>query len=263
MLIFKKSLGQNLLVDKNIIFKILNLTKINNKNVLEIGPGTGNLTKHILEKKPERLILIEKDKRLCEFLRSELNNFKNYKIYNEDILKFNFNLIKKSEIIFGNLPYNISTQILAKIIKFEKFHSQIEKIVFMFQKEVADRILAKPNNKDYGRITILANLKFDIIQNFKISKECFFPSPKIDSKIIAFKPKAKIKYKIKNIENLEKITQIFFAGRRKMINKPFSKIFKNYKEIAKSLNIDLNKRPSELACEDFYEITEIYEKILD
>ena len=133
----------------------------------------------------------------------------------------------------------------------------------MFQKEVADRILAKPNNKNYGRITILANLKFDIIQNFKISKECFFPSPKIDSKIIAFKPKTKIKYKIKNIENLEKITQIFFAGRRKMINKPLSKIFKNYKEIAKSLNIDLNKRPSELACEDFYEITEIYEKILD
>ena len=263
MLIFKKSLGQNLLVDKNIIYKILNLAKINNKNVLEIGPGTGNLTKHILEKKPERLILVEKDKRLCEFLRSELNNFKNCKIYNEDILKFNFNLIKKSEIIFGNLPYNISTQILAKIIKLEKFHSQIEKIVFMFQKEVADRILAKPNNKDYGRITILANLKFDIIQNFKISKECFFPSPKIDSKIIAFKPKAKIKYKIKNIENLEKITQIFFAGRRKMINKPFSKIFKNYKEIAKSLNIDLNKRPSELSCENFYEITEIYEKILD
>ena len=263
MLIFKKSLGQNLLVDKNIIFKILNLAKINNKNVLEIGPGTGNLTKHILEKKPERLILVEKDKRLCEFLRSELNNFKNCKIYNEDILKFNFNLIKKSEIIFGNLPYNISTQILAKIIKFEKFNSQIERIVFMFQKEVADRILAKPNNKEYSRITILANLKFDIIHNFKISKECFFPSPKIDSKIIAFKPKVKIKYKIKNIENLEKITQIFFAGRRKMINKPFSKIFKNYKEIAKSLNIDLNKRPSELSCENFYEITEIYEKILD
>ena len=249
MLTLKKSLGQNLLVDKNIIFKILNLTKINNKNVLEIGPGTGNLTKHILEKRPERLILVEKDKRLCELLRSELNNFKICKIYNEDILKLNLNSIKNSEIIFGNLPYNISTQILAKIIKFEKFHSQIEKIVFMFQKEVADRILA--------------NLKFDIIQNFKISKECFFPSPKIDSKIIAFKPKAKIKYKIKNIENLEKITQIFFAGRRKMINKPFSKIFKNYKEIAKSLNIDLNKRPSELSCENFYEITEIYEKILD
>tara|TARA_A100001011_G_C14222965_1_gene805290 strand:+ start:394 stop:1185 length:792 start_codon:yes stop_codon:yes gene_type:complete len=263
MLTLKKSLGQNLLVDKNIIFKILNLVKIKDKNILEIGPGTGNLTKYILEKKPKKLFLVEKDKRLCEVLKSELNNIKNCKIYNEDILKFNLNSIKKNEIIFGNLPYNISTQILAKFVKFDKFHSQIERIVFMFQKEVADRILAKPCNKDYSRITILVNFKFDIIQNFKVSKECFFPSPKVDSKIIAFKPKSKIKYKIKNIENLEKITQIFFSGKRKMINKPFAKIFKNYKEIARSLNINLNKRPSELSCENFYEITEIYEKMID
>ena len=159
------------------------------------------------------------------------------------------------------MPYNISTQILAKLIKFEKLYPQIEKVVFMFQKEVADRILAKPNNKNYSRITILANLKLDVIRDFKVSKNCFFPSPKIDSKIIVFKPKTKVKYNIKNIENLEKITQIFFSGKKKMINKPFSKIFKNYKEVAKLLNINLNKRPSELSCENFYKITEKYEEI--
>ncbi len=261
MLKLKKSLGQNLLVDKNIINKILSLTNIKNKNILEIGPGTGNLTKYILEKQPKNLLLIEKDKRFCDILHSKFFNFNNYKIYNEDILKFNFDSSFNSEIVFGNLPYNISTQILAKLIKFDKLYPQIERVIFMFQKEVADRILAKPNNKNYGRITVLVNLKFDILQNFKISKDCFFPSPKIDSKVVVFRPKKKINFKIENIENLEKITKIFFTGKRKMINKPFSKIFKNYKEISKLLNINLNKRPSELSCENFYEITEQYEKM--
>tara|TARA_A100000164_G_C21850251_1_gene744613 strand:- start:124 stop:924 length:801 start_codon:yes stop_codon:yes gene_type:complete len=261
MLKLKKSLGQNLLVDKNIINKILSLTNINNKNILEIGPGTGILTGSILEKKPKKLLLVEKDKRLCDILNSKLDKFNNYKIYNEDILRFDLNSNFKSEIVFGNLPYNISTQILAKLIKFDKLYPQVEKIIFMFQKEVADRILAKPGNNNYSRITILVNLKLDIIQHFKVSKECFFPSPKIDSKIIAFKPKTKVKFKIKNIENLERITQIFFSGRRKMINKPFSRIFKNYKEVAEFLKINLNKRPSELSCENFYEITEQYEKM--
>ena len=192
MLKLKKSLGQNLLIDKNIINKILSLTNITNKNVLEIGPGTGNLTKHLLEKKPKELLLIEKDKQLCKILNLKFDTFKNYKIYNEDILEFHLNSNFRSEIVFGNLPYNISTQILAKLIKFEKLYPQIEKIVFMFQKEVADRILAKPSNKSYSRITILANLKLDIIQDFKVSKDCFFPSPKIDSKVIAFKPKTKV-----------------------------------------------------------------------
>ena len=262
MLILKKSLGQNLLVDKNIINKILNLCNLKNKNILEIGPGTGNLTRFILEKKPKKLLLVEKDRKLCNILNSKLNNFKNYKIYNEDILNFNLNSDLKSEIIFGNLPYNISTQILAKIIKFKNLYPQIEKIILMFQKEVADRILAKPNNKNYSRITILTNLKLDIDYNFNVSKESFFPKPKIDSKVVVFKPKNKIKYKIKNIDNLEKITQIFFSGKRKMINKPFSKIFKNYEEVATSLNIDLKKRPSELSYENYYQITEKYEKII-
>ncbi len=262
MLTLKKSLGQNLLVDRNIINKILNLYNIKNKNVLEIGPGTGNLTRFILEKKPKKLLLVEKDRRLCDVLNSKLNDFKNLIILNQDILNFNLNSGLKSEIIFGNLPYNISTQILAKIIKFEKLYPQIEKIIFMFQKEVAERILAKPNNKNYSRITILTNLKLDIDDSFKVSRESFFPKPKIDSKVVVFKPKKKIKYKIKNIDNLEKITQIFFSRKRKMINKPFSKIFKNYEEVAKSLNIDLNKRPSELSCENYYNITEKYEKII-
>ena len=100
----------------------------------------------------------------------------------------------------------------------------------------------------------------DVIEKFKISKKCFFPIPNVDSKIIAFKPKIKNDYKISNIKNLEKITHIFFSNKRKMINKPFSKIFDNYKEAAEQLKIDLNLRPSELSCNDYYRVTEYYEK---
>ena len=132
----------------------------------------------------------------------------------------------------------------------------------MFQKEVADRILAKPNTKEYGRITVLTNFRLDIIDSFKISRKCFLPVPDVDSKIIIFKPKFKVNYNIVDIKNLEKITQLLFSGKRKMINKAFSKIFKNYKEIAKLLNIDLKKRPAELLCEEYYKITEHYEKTL-
>tara|TARA_B100002051_G_scaffold259061_1_gene278112 strand:- start:225 stop:1016 length:792 start_codon:yes stop_codon:yes gene_type:complete len=260
MVKFKKSLGQNLLIDQNIINKISNLVDIKNKTVLEIGPGTGNLTKNILQKKPKKIFLIEKDKRLCEILNLKLSSFPNYTLFNDDILEFNIDKNLSIDLIFGNLPYNISTQILAKFIKLEKWPPSFSKIVFMFQKEVADRILAKPYTKDFSRITVLSNLRLDIVENFKVSRKCFFPVPKVESEIIVFKPKPKEAFNIKNIENLEKITQIFFSTKRKMINKPFSKIFKNYKDIANLLKIDLDKRPGDLSSNDYFRITEKYEK---
>ena len=262
MLRLKKSLGQNFLIDKNIIGKITRLDSIKNKTVLEIGAGSGNLTNSILKKRPKEIILIEKDKRFYENLSKKFNTKKNCKIVNEDILSYDLNSFTKPEtIVFGNLPYNISTQILAKFIRVNSWPPFYQKIIFMFQKEVADRILAKSNTKQYGRITVLSNLRFNITENFKISKNCFFPRPKVDSKIITFQPKDKINYKISNVKNLEKITQIFFSSKRKMINKAFSRVFQNHKDVAKKLKIDLNSRPSELTCEDYYRLTEHFEKI--
>ncbi len=261
MLELKKSLGQNLLIDKNIIKKIINQSEIKNKYIVEIGPGTGNLTKTIIDRKPKNLLLIEKDNRLYKILKIKFRSLKNCEIINDDILNYNFNSNLKEAVIFGNLPYNISTQILAKFVKLNKWPPFFQKIIFMFQKEVGDRIIAKPNTKNYSRISVLTNFRFEIISSFKISQKCFFPTPKIESKIIVFKPKSKINIKIKKIENLEKITQIFFSSKRKMINKAFSKIFKNHKEVAESLNINLSKRPGELSFEEFYKITEKYEKV--
>jgi len=261
MLKLKKSLGQNFLIDNNTINKIIALEPLVNEKIFEIGPGSGNLTNFINNKKPKSVFLIEKDKRLYEILKEKYGYIKNYKILNADILEYNLNNHEHREVIvFGNLPYNISTQILAKFIKINSWPPFYKKIIFMFQNEVADRILAKPNTSNFGRITVLANLKLDIVEYFKISKKCFFPVPKIDSKIIVFKPKKKVNFKISRIENLEKITQAFFSNKRKMVNKTFAKLFKNHLELAKRLRIDLRSRPSELSSETYYKITEFYER---
>ena len=130
----KKSLGQNFLVDNNIIKKIINLCNISNRNIIEIGPGTGALTDQILKQNPSSLILIEKDKELASLLKNKYLKNKKVKVYNNDILKFDLEkVIKSKSIIFGNLPYNISSQILVKIIKFKKWPPNFFDLVFMFQ----------------------------------------------------------------------------------------------------------------------------------
>ncbi len=260
MLKLKKSLGQNFLFDKNIIKKIVQIENLDNKNILEIGPGSGNLTEYLFNQRPKKIILVEKDKRFTNLLRDKYENQTNLKIFNSDILKFDLEkfLLDKT-IIFGNLPYNISTQILVKFISFKNWPPSFSKMIFMFQKEVADRILAKTNTKNYGRLAVLVNSRLEVTESFDVSKNCFFPKPAVNSKILVFKPIRKLNYKINNINNLEKITNIFFSKKRKMINKSFSKIFKDYERVANNFKINLSSRPAELACEDYYKLTEHYE----
>ena len=258
----KKSLGQNLLIDKNIIEKITSLEKLNNQTVLEIGPGSGNLTNKIFEENPKKIFLIEKDQRFYKIINEKFKFKENFEIVDDDILKFNLdNFAFKNVIVFGNLPYNISTQILAKFISVKKWPPFYKKIIFMFQKEVAERVIAKSNTTNFSRISILTNYRLDIIENFNVSKNCFFPRPNVESKIIVFAPKLNYNYKIKSIKNLEKITNMFFSNRRKMVNKVFAKIFKDHKYVAKKLNIKLESRPQELSFNDYFKITEFFEKL--
>ncbi len=257
----KKSLGQNFLIDQNVIKKIVNLKKITNKNILEIGPGKGALTNEILKKNPKSLILVEKDNIISKQLQLKYKDNKKVIIYNQDILKFKLeNKLQEDSIIFGNLPYNISSQILAKLIKFESWPPKFSDLIFMFQKELAERIMGKFNTTHYGRLSILTDYRLNIFDKFIVSPNCFFPKPKIQSMIINFKPKKKLFSKIKHIENLEKITNILFSNKRKMINKNINKIFKN-KKSAFIENLDLKLRPSELNPEIIYKITEEFEKI--
>jgi 16S rRNA (adenine1518-N6/adenine1519-N6)-dimethyltransferase len=255
----KKSLGQNFLIDKNIIDKIINTVVIEGNEVLEVGPGTGNLTKEILKNNPSKMYLVEKDTFLAENLKEIFDE--RVKIFNEDILKFDENLLSKNKIIvFGNLPYNVSTEIFSTWITKLKNDYWFSDLILMFQKEVADRIIAQFNSSNYGRLSILANWRLNINKICDISPESFSPRPKIQSSLIHFTPKKNFA-KIKDPLNLEKITRIFFSHRRKMLKKPFNQIFNGNNDLLNKLNIDLNLRPQNLDLDTYYKLTIEYEKL--
>ena len=255
----KKSLGQNFLIDKYIIDKILNIIVIENKDVLEIGPGTGNLTSEILKKNPNKLIVVEKDEKLAKYLKFNFND--KIEIINKDILTIDENLLNTNILtVFGNLPYNISTEILCKWILNIKENYWFEYLILMFQKEVADRIIAEYNTKNYGRLSILANWRLEIKKICDVKPTSFSPQPKVDSSILFFKPKKKF-FRFNNPKNLEMITRIFFMHRRKMIKKPYNQIFKENIEISSKLKIDLNLRPQNLNFETYFNIVKEYEKL--
>ena len=255
----KKSLGQNFLTDRNVLEKIVNITAIKNKVIFEVGPGTGNLTSFILKNKPKKVFVIEKDNDLAKNLN--INFGEQLTVINDDILEIDENsLFEEKVIVFGNLPYNISTEILSKWIINLKDNFWFDHLILMFQKEVAERIIANFNNSNYGRLSILANWKLDIKKICDIKPESFSPKPKIDSSLLFFTPKQNF-YKIKDPKNLEKITRIFFSQRRKMLKKPFNQLFNGDQKILDSLKIDLNLRPQNLDFDTYYKLTSEYEKL--
>tara|TARA_B100000035_G_scaffold296775_1_gene288988 strand:- start:631 stop:1416 length:786 start_codon:yes stop_codon:yes gene_type:complete len=257
----KKSLGQNFLIDKNVLEKITNIINIENKIILEIGPGTGNLTSYILKKNPKKLFVIEKDNVLASNLENKFNN--QISIINNDVLMIDENtLFEDKVIVFGNLPYNISTEILSKWIINLKDNFWFEYLILMFQKEVADRIIAKFNSSNYGRLSIISNWKLNIKKICDIKPAAFFPKPKVDSSLLFFSPKTNF-LKINDPNNLEKVTRIFFNQRRKMIKKPFNQLFNGNQDILDKLNIDLNLRPQNLNLDTYYKLAYEYENLIN
>ena len=255
----KKSLGQNFLTDRKVLEKIVNSAVIKDKTILEVGPGTGNLTSFILKKKPKKVYVIEKDDDLAKILDETFKD--QLTVINDDILNLNENLFFKENVtVFGNLPYNISTEILSKWIINLKENSWFNYLVLMFQKEVADRIIAKSNTSAYGRLSILSNWKLNIEKICDIKPKSFSPKPKIDSSLLLFTPKNNF-FKIKDPKNLEKVTRIFFNQRRKMIKKPFNQLFNGDQKILKELKIDLSLRPQNLDFNTYYHLTSLYENL--
>ena len=255
----KRSLGQNFLTDQKVLEQIVSTVEIADKEVLEIGPGSGNLTSFILKKKPKKIYVIEKDDDLALLLKDKFNN--EIKIINDDVLKISEDKISNKKLtVFGNLPYNISTEILSKwIVNIDK-EFWFENLVLMFQKEVAERIIAKFNTSKYGRLSILSNWKLNIKKIIDISPQSFSPRPKIDSTLLLFTPNENF-FKLKDAKNLEMITRVFFSQRRKMLKKPFNKIFRNAKEVSTKFNIDLNLRPQNLEPEMYFKLVEEYESL--
>ena len=255
----KKSLGQNFLIDYKIINTIVNTVPITEKSVLEVGPGTGNLTSFILKKNPKEFIVIEKDNELSLNLKNKFNN--KIKIINDDILKIDeTTLFNEKVIVFGNLPYNISTEILSKWITNLKNNFWFDSLILMFQKEVADRIIAEFNTSNYGRLSIICNWKLNIKKICDIKPEAFFPKPKIDSSLLLFLPKKNF-VNINNPNNLEKVTRVFFNQRRKMLRKPYNQLFNGDQRILNKLKIDLNLRPQNLNLDTYYKLAYEYENL--
>jgi len=255
----KKSLGQNFLIDREVLEKIVSITNIADKEVLEIGPGSGNLTTYILKQKPKKLYVVEKDDDLAILLKEKFDS--EIEIINDDILKVSEDKISDQKLsVFGNLPYNISTEILSKWILNIGSNFWFESLILMFQKEVADRIISQFNNSKYGRLSILSSWKLNVKKIIDIKPQSFSPRPKIDSSLLLFTPKENF-FKLKDPKNLEKITRIFFSQRRKMLKKPFNQVFANGKQVAEKFGIDLNLRPQNLEPEIYFKLVKEYENL--
>jgi len=255
----KKSLGQNFLIDRNVLEEIVDTVQIVNKEVLEIGPGSGNLTTYILKKNPKKVYVIEKDNDLSLLLIEKFTD--SITIINDDVLKIAENNISTEKLtVFGNLPYNISIEILSKWIVNLNKNFWFESLVLMFQKEVANRIIAESNTSKYGRLSILSNWKLNVKKIIDIKPESFSPRPKVDSTLLLFTPKENY-FELKSAKNLEMITRVFFSQRRKMLKKPFNQIFKNSKEVSEKYNINLNLRPQNLEPKIYFKLVEEYENL--
>ena len=260
-LMAKKALGQNFLLDRNITDKIirLSLEKQNKKDftgeyVFEVGPGPGGLTRAVLNANPQKLTVVERDERCIEIM-NELKSFAGEKleIINGDALKINF---AEQDIpprnIVSNLPYNISVPLLTGWLKqIESFSS----LTLMFQKEVADRICAPINCKDYGRISVLAQLQCSIERLFDLNPNCFVPAPKIWSTVLLFRP---LHAGINNTElnKIEKITALAFGQRRKMIRQSL-KSLPGIKEKLEQLQIPETYRAEQLTPKQYFELAKL------
>jgi 16S rRNA (adenine1518-N6/adenine1519-N6)-dimethyltransferase len=207
------------------------------------------------------MLVVEKDNELANNLDKIFN--KQITIINDDVLNIDETLLFKEKIkitVFGNLPYNISTEILSKWIVNLKENFWFDYLILMFQKEVADRIIAKSNTSSYGRLSILSNWKLNIEKICDIKPESFSPRPKIDSSLLLFSPKKKF-FQIKDPKNLEKITRVFFNQRRKMLKKPFNQLFNGDQKIINKLKLNLNLRPQNLDFDTYYQLASLYENL--
>ncbi len=249
-MLHKKSLGQNFIIDKNIIKKLVRHINPNSKDIfLEIGPGEGALTVPLLEK-VEKIYLIEKDTRLAKILDDKLQPAKKRTIYNEDILKFNFNKVKPSFRLIGNLPYNISTEILFKVCKINR----IIDVHFMLQREVVERMIAKKNSKDYGRLSIMTQAYFIPKKLFDISKNVFEPKPKVTSSYVRLYPNKNIFQDEDQENSFMNIVRLAFSNRRKMIKTSLKLLF-NESDFLK-MNIDPKYRAENLDINDYLKLAE-------
>ncbi|AZT89439.1 ribosomal RNA small subunit methyltransferase A [Caldicellulosiruptor changbaiensis] len=246
-----KKLGQNFLIDENIVRKIVNLAKIDQKEVLEIGAGPGTLTT-FLSQKAKKVFAVEIDKKILNVLKEVCQNLLNVEIINEDFLKLNVKNLTNSQklCVVGNLPYYVTSQILFKLFEDRNY---IESFTIMVQKEVAQRLLAKPGSKDYGILTVAMNFYCKVEDFFHVSKNVFFPRPEVDSTVL----KVSFKEDIPDVDEKKffKIVHACFSTRRKTILNSLSKSLEiekaKLKSILEKASLQENLRAEDLSLDHF------------
>ena len=258
----KKKFGQNFLTDQSVVERIVSSAgQLENKSILEIGGGSGNLTKHLIRAKPKNLLVVEIDKDYFEILSKILKGSSvKTRLISEDILKTDVHsYFSEPPVIFGNLPYNISTKILAKLLTPLNDENKWEELFLMFQLEVAHRIVATPNTKQYGRLSLFSQFYSFPSLEFQIPKTAFFPIPKVESALVKFKRNYKNHYEY-NSELFKDIIKRSFQGRRKMIKNTLKTSYKDICKIMEKCNIPENSRPENITLQQFCKLTDEIDK---
>lgn len=245
----KKSLGQHFLKDKNIVRKMVELAELKEDEIVwEIGPGKGILTKELLKKNCE-VNCFEIDQRLFPILKKKFSD--QIKLFSEDILKIDWKKYFPSQKIkiVANLPYQITTPFLFKVVK---NISHFQRVVVMIQKEVAERINAKPRTKDYGILSLKMQFYFNVKYGFTVKSHLFFPPPKVDSAVMILSPKKNLP-EISDKDLFWQIVKISFRNRRKMLRRNFRYLFSKQEivNIEAASGISLTARAEELTEIDF------------
>ena len=247
----KKFLGQHFLIDENISKKIVNAVNLKEfDKIVEIGPGKGALSKYLFDFS-DKLILIEYDTESVEFIKSSFKKH-NPNIIKKDFLKYNLKDVltqTSKNLIIGNFPYNISSQIIFKILE---NYLLVGNLIGMFQKEVAERIISKPNSKEYGIISVKTQLLYDVKILFDVSPNVFFPKPRVNSSVISLTRKENININF-DLKLFDKLVKLSFQQRRKKIKNSLKKL-----DIKENILEDsiFELRPEQLSVNDFIKLTQ-------
>ncbi|KAA0259017.1 ribosomal RNA small subunit methyltransferase A [Deferribacter autotrophicus] len=244
----KKSLGQHFLTNKHIISEIVdNLELKPDENVVEIGPGCGVVTYELLQK-DINVTVVDIDEQVCDFLDRYLHFYKNLKIINKDFLAINRGELPDGKLKFvGNLPYNVSVKILEKCVE---FIDDVDLMVFMFQKEVADRIISEPNSKTYSSLSVFCQYYFDIKRVRNISGSNFWPNTKVTSTILKFVPRKRFFDDVSVEKEFFKFVMAAFKSKRKTLKNNLSFLSKEQKDIIDEL-LGEKIRGEQLSLDDF------------
>ena len=252
----KKALGQNFLINKKKIQKIAEeLLKHNPEKIIEIGPGLGAITDKLLSSKID-ITCVEKDVKLCNYLANTFRNAPRLTVLNNDILKMKFKQIgsNKKSIVFGNLPYNIASQIIIQFVN--EYYNEESIGLFMFQKEVAERILSRPKTKSYNAFTLRIQTFFNVEKILNLNESDFWPSPKIKSTLILLTPRSRNKNISQNYLEFCNFLSLCFKSKRKTLVNNLKKEFQiedityALKELSKKENV----RAEELNNDNFIQL---------